>query len=499
MPPFLLALVIGAGQAQFDTTGAFLRGGEQQVSGQGAAMEYLPARLAVYGNGALPRAENDGALWSGRGMSWSLTSGLRTRVGPLVVVLAPELLWSQNAPFEIVSGQTDHRSTFSSPFHPEGRNSLDLPLRRGSRALSAVGPGSSGVFAAFAGGSVVTGVTAAPAWWGPSVRNALLLSHQAPGVPRVFASGRHQPGFGRVEWNWFTGVVTESPFFDRNPSNDRRSLGGFALALSPRLLGGLTLGGGHLALMPWEGSKTPGVGTLLGLPFRGDGLDPADGEAPAVDALTMLFVAWSKPDHGVRFGVEAAWQEPPETLDDWLTKWAHTRAVTVSFRWRAPPGAPGDGWYAEGENTSLDQTRTRFDVPHPPDFYSGRADPHGFTHQGQLLGALAGPGGQGLWVEVGRRVAPNAEVGVFVARNRYENDAAARQEYFNFTRRDVALEGGARVRGRSAYLLVELAFGIQQRMNYLFQNGQGNPLGLRTIDVANPFLTLALDWTWSDR
>jgi hypothetical protein len=499
VPTLFLAAAIGAGQVPPDTIEAFLRGGEQHVSGYRATMEYLPARLAVYGNGALPRAENDGALWSGRGVSWSLTSGLRARVGPIVLVLAPEVLWSQNAPFEIFSAETDSRSTFSSPFHPEGWNSLDLPLRMGTRASGSVGPGASGVFAEFADGSVVAGVTAAPAWWGPSTKNALLLSHQAPGVPRLFASGRHRPGIGLVEWNWFTGVVTESPFFDRDPSNDRRSLGGFALAFTPRVLGGVTVGGGHLALMPWRGSRAPPAGGVLGLSFRGGALGTPDGDPPAVDALTMLFVAWSKPEQGVRFGVEAAWQEPPETLDDWLTKWTHTRAVTASFGWRAPPGTPGDGWYAQGEHTSLDQTRTRFDEPHPPDFYSGRADAHGFTHRGQLLGALAGPGGQSLWVEVGRRVATEIEVGVFGARSRFENDAAARQQYFNFTRRDVAIEGGARVRGRASGLRADLALGLQQRLNYLFQNGQGNPLGLRTIDVLNPFLTLSLDWTWSDR
>ena len=496
MTPLLLAFMLGVGQAQSDTTRGFLQGGEQEIYGHSDASEVLPARLAVFFNGAIPRAANDGALWSGRGLSTSLRAGFRVSRGPLVVVIAPEILWTQNSPFEVFSGETLTRSSFSSPFHPEGVHSMDLPLRRGSRSAFELGPGGSGVFLDLSRPGITVGLTAAPTWWGPSVRNALLLSHQAPGIPRVFTSGRHSTALGRVEWNWFTGVLTESPYFDRDPSNDRRSLGGVAVALSPRVLKGLTVGAGHLGLMPWEGSSAPGVATLVGLAFRGGDLYPDDGETAEIDALSMLFASWSIPESGFEFGLEVAWQEAPGTLDDWLTKWAHTRAVTLSFQWRALPGSAGAGWYAEGESTSLDQTRTRYDVAHPPDFYSGRADPHGFTQRGQLLGALAGPGGQSVWAEAGRRISPFVEVGIFAARHRYENDAATRQQYFNFRRRDAAIEGGVRVRAEAGTVLLNLTAGAQHRVNYLFQNGGANPLGLRTVDVTNPFMTLSMDWAW---
>lgn len=456
----------------------------------------LPLRARSIWNGELPRPANDGALWAGRGLSFAVEAGVGLRTGPMVVVLAPELLASRNRPFEVLAGKDSLRSRFSSPFHGVGPHSMDLPLRHGMEPTVRIHPGSSALWFESPEWGVRTGVTAAPLWWGPSLRNALLISHQAPGIPRAFASGLHATRWGTAEWQWWTGLLVESRFFDRDETNQRRSIGGIGVALSPAALPGWSFGGGRLVVAPELETQGFDAGALLESAFRSASLWGEGGAAPEADALSMLFVAWEDRARGLRVSAEGAWQELPGGLRDWLTAWSHTRATTVALEWAPPAGSPSEGWYVAAEAASLDQTRVKYGEPAPPDFYSGRADPAGFTHHGQLLGAPAGPGGQEVWIEAGRRAGPVERAGLYLSRARIENDAVAREPALNFSRRDAALEGGVRVRGAWRGVRMEAEAGVQRRFNYLFQNGRANPLGLRTVNVTNPHLSLGVEWAW---
>lgn len=461
----------------------------------------LPARMLVTWNGALPREAHEGELWSGRGLSTSLRGGVGLRHGVFVAVLAPEIAWAQNRPFDLLQTRDTTRSPFATPLNISGPHSLDLPLRPGMFDLTRLTLGWSALYAevpvAKLGGRLRGGVSASPLAWGPSWRNGLLLSVHGPGIPRVFVEGQHATAWGQAHWQLFSGVLTESPFFDRVSSNDQRLLGGAALSFAPRWLSDVTLGFGRLAMLPSGGTIT--AGELFAAPFQGSSyavrtLDDGTVVPPEADALAMVFARWYQPQHGVTLGAEIAWQEPPTGLRDLLTRAAHTRAFTLSAQWMPPAQSRWAGRYARLEVTSLDLERVRADRPAPVDFYSGRAAIQGFTQRGRLLGAVVGPGGQSVWAEAGLPATEWLTIGGHLGWSRFNNDAFARERWRNFNRRESAIEVGGRVDVGWRGQRVRLEGGVQRRANFLLQNGFANPLGIRTISPVNPFVTLAVDW-----
>ena len=143
------------------------------------------------------------------------------------------------------------------------------------------------------------------------------------------------------------------------------------------------------------------------------------------------------------------------------------------------------------ELSNLEQTRNYGDRPNPPDYYTGRAAPAGFTNRGQVLGAAIGPGSDSQYLAADY-YAPRWEVGLFGERVRNQNDALYRQVLPNYRRHDVTIGGGVRGGARFRYLDARAELRADNRLNYLYQNGSGYLFGLGTVDVGNVGLTLSL-------
>ena len=75
---------------------------------------------------------------------------------------------------------------------------------------------------------------------------------------------------------------------------------------------------------------------------------------------------------------------------------------------------------------------------------------------------------------------------------RWENDALYRQPTANFFRHDVTMLGGARGAWRAPAYDVSAELTLGHRINYLTQNGFGNPGNFRTVDVHNLTFVFAL-------
>src|SRR3989442_6722877 len=109
------------------------------------------------------------------------------------MVCAPELAATDNIPYEMTTvalqlPRPDGRSSFSTPWHV-GSYSIDLPLRFGEWGFWRLDPGQSTLAAAV--GPVVAGFSTENEWGGPGIQNAIVLSNNAPGIPRAFARTSH--------------------------------------------------------------------------------------------------------------------------------------------------------------------------------------------------------------------------------------------------------------------------------------------------------------------
>jgi hypothetical protein len=449
-------------------------------------------------NSDLPAGGNDGALWAGRGANVSITGGAEyTRRMPgrrLDVVLSPEIDYSRNLPFSIYDGRQPGRSAFSSPWHI-GQSSADLPLRFGDQPTRAIGLGQSSI--TLTTDRVAFGASASSEWWGPAIRNTLLLSDNAAGVPRLFARSARpiHTRFGDLEGRVMIGALTESPFFDQNPSNDTRSLSGLLVTWRPAIDTGLTLGLSRL-VMARASSNLGVVQHALDVVLRYEPITSAGDTSDSgqsmqrTDQLISLFARWVFPASGFESYVEWSRMELPRSIREYLEVPQSTQGYTIGLQWADPH--PRERFFRlQGEVTYLEQTQVLPDRP-PPDYYTGRAAVQGFTQRGQILGAAIGPGSSSQFLAADW-MGSSWQAGAFVGRTRTENDALYRLLSPNVIQHDVTIYSGVRGGARLPWGDVSGELTVGRRLDYLFQNEGFLGLPVDAVDIQN--VTLGMSFT----
>jgi hypothetical protein len=457
----------------------------------GISVDGVLPRIRVAWNSELPYSFNDGPLWAGRGLNGSITTGaaLEYRGAARVrAVIAPTLAYSQNLPFQIFPGP-ESGSAYANPFHSGPESFIDLPHRFGDRHLLTIDPGLSLVEVEARRWAV--GATARSDWWGPGIRNALLVSSNAPGIPRVYVrtAAPWRSAAGLVDGELFSGTLTQS-LFSRSPS-ENRTVSGARIQLRPAIDTMVTIGVARVVYAPVGPEASPVLLTLshsLDALVRWETLDGAGVQRS--DQIYSLFARWALAPAGLEVYAEWARMDLPRAVGELLTSSHHAAGWTVGTQYAYARGV-GSVLRLQAELTNLEQTRVFADRP-SPDFYSGQASPQGFTQRGQIIGAAIGPGASSQWVALDW-FTKRAQVGAFAGRIRWDNDALYRRQTPTFFDHDVSMLGGVRGGWRAPGVDLALEVTGARRQNYLFQNATVRPMGFRTIDVDN--LTFAFTAT----
>jgi hypothetical protein len=345
---------------------------------------------------------------------------------------------------------------------------VDLPYRFGAGSRQVVLPGESSL--TLSAGPVALGAATESQWWGPGIRNAILLSNQAGGFPHAFirTSRPLRTPAGGVEAVWIAGRL-DATAWDTSSAGGTRSLSGAALVLSPAFASGLQLGVGRVVYARAEdtGIATGAADALVR--WRGEG--DTTGARP-FEQILSFFGRWVLPgDHAEVYG-EWARRRLPASLRDLLEQPEHTQGYTLGVQWARPAGS---GLVRlQGEVTDLEKSSTYRARP-IGSWYAGRAVPQGYTYRGKIVGAAIGPGASSQWLAVDW-MRPAAQLGIFATRVRWENDAYYDIDGFTARYRghDVSLlyglRGGVALGG--GWMDVEWTGG--KRYNYLFQGMQTN-------------------------
>jgi hypothetical protein len=446
-----------------------------------------PSVLSVW-NSALPYSPNTGTLWAGRGASALVTAGVRARIGPLSLTVAPELSYQANRDFQTRVYPIDApapRDPFASPWYPPP-HSADVPLRFGSDAETRISLGQSRL--ELAAGPLALGAATESQWWGPGLRNALVLSSNAPGFPHAFAETRRplRSRLGSLEAKWILGRLTESGYFDADPTNDHRGLSAGVIGLRPAFEPNLTLGAARAVY-----SNVSGTGAVAGRAldlFRDVGqptalqLEDTEG-AGDHDQVFSLFARWLLPRSGFEAYAEWARAEQPESLRDLLVSPNHSQGYTVGLQWADEIGR-GGVLRLQAEASYLEQSAT-YRVRPTPTFYTSRAVPQGYTHEGRVLGAAIGPAGSSQWIAADY-MAARWQLGVLATRIRWNNDALYRfAPAPTYASHDVTFGGGLRGSLRLGRLQASAELLEATRYSYLFQYYQDDDGRLVKVDVPN--------------
>ena len=453
------------------------------------ASTIAPEYLVVI-NSSIPFSPNYGAMWAGVGMSTRTLFGARIESPHLKLILAPELILSANGNWILrhnfyVPALPPDRSPYDLPFYV-GAYTIDQPLRFGNKSIQRLDPGETTMLVT--GDRFAFGVSNENEWWGPGIRNAIVLSNNAPGFPHFFfrtARPLHTR-FGDVELRWLTGGLKESDYFDTVSTNNVRSIASVAGTLQTRWDPNLSIGFARSVY----GTAT-GWGPTFGRWFD-IFTQTSRTRLTSVrkDQLFTLFARWVFPADGAEVYTEWGRLELQPSLRDFLIAPNHTQGYTVGAQWRGGSWAQGN-LRVQSEITQLEQSAT-FRDQSVPSWYTSTRVTQGYTNRGEMLGAWIGPGASSQFLAFDY-LKNDWRLGTYFGRVRWNEDAHDNfgfPAYAAYCNHDVSIYTGLRGAraGRLGSFTADLT--IQDRLNAFFQNGGGCPKDTR-LDIHNATIAIS--------
>jgi hypothetical protein len=486
------------------TAGFLLRSPSSLVNGGTADWKpqfaIVPPTVRAVDNSGAPYSGNDGALWAGRGLSVRTLVGIRAAWGPIRLVVVPEWTSSANRDYDAFEWvpKAPHLTPFANPWH-SGPDWIDLPLRHGDQEFRRVDPGQSSLVVR--AGRAEVGVATENEWWGPAIRNALILSDNAPGFPHAFVrtAAPIATRIGTFEARWLVGGLAESPYFDTDRENDLRSISLLAFTWQPKWERDLTLGLARAVFAPasgWDDVAGSFAQVFANVP-------PLDATKPGErEQLLSLFFRWVFPADGFEAYAEWARAEQPVSLRDLLLAPNHSQAYTLGLQWASREVTP---WWSalrgrvrvRGEVSFLEQSATYRFRPIGTWYTSPRVV-QGYTNRGQTIGAAIGPGGSSQYVGIDY-LAGAWQVGVFGERTRSFEDAHSLDPGSGWCNHDVSIMPGAALAVRTPVgtLGASYSSGWRHNMYFLAREGGYTCPFIKGFDVRSNSLSItfaALSW-----
>jgi hypothetical protein len=383
-------------------------------SGMGAVASDPGVR--TFFNSAFPDGQNDGAVWQGRGLTVAADAGATLTLGPLSLTAHPMVLWGQNRDFALADVRLSGLPSYAYPWQL-----IDAPQRFGPDPFVTVDPGDSSIRLDVRGVSLGFGTEGL--WWGPAIRNAILMSNNAGGFPHAFLATRGPVGvrIGTLEAQWIFGRLGLSDWFDPTFVDRGRYLTGAVVAFTPRGSEGLTLGAARVFYELWPESKL-GIDRVT-LVFQGvskDAISEEYGGDDVRDQLFSAFARWALPQSGFEIWAEWARNDHGRNKRDYFLEPEHSQAYTLGFR-KVGRRDGGHLVAVQGEVTNLGQSRT-YALRATPTYYAHHVVIPGYTQRGQVLGGGLGPGGASQYLGADL-YAPWGRAGLFIQRRVHDNDA----------------------------------------------------------------------------
>lgn len=473
-------------------------GSRQRVDTAAMSIElYDPILRSVY-NSAIPFGTNDGVMWAGRGISAAMDLGAALRYGSLTVRVAPTVTYSQNADFELgalhprfVNGVAQPGSIPSdmSPFaDPYMSFIIDMPQRFGDRSLRRLDWGQSSVRVEKFGVQAAIGTE--NMWWGAGQENALIVTNNAGGFPRL-TLGTSKPaniGIGRLEAVYTAGRLRGSDYWRQAPPDSiarRRWMNALAFVFEPRGAPGLYLGAARL-FYAYEPAGGVPVSELFEIfqPFTKSSFqnDSNPSGNDQRDQMISVFVRWVMPASHFELYGEIGRNDHPVDRRDLVLEPDHSAAYIAGFQKLFPIAS---GFIrASGEVADLAGGLTTL-VRAQPNWYAHYIIRQGYTQNGQVIGAGVGPGGESTSFRLDK-FSDRGSVGGFVQWQRVNTDAYFSEHVGQFQRHyhDVFLGFGARgtITAGPAHISAEF---LRQK--------EYNRYGVLKNDVVNYHLRLGVE------
>lgn len=359
-------------------------------------------------NSNFPYGWNDAGMIPAAGYQTMVAAGVYAQYKFLSIQLRPEFVFAQNSNFQGFEGLD--RNWWAKWY--EFRNQTDMPERFGTGAYTRFFPGQSSIRLNFHPISI--GVSTESLWWGPGMKNSLLMSNNAPGflhatinttrpICTSIGSFEGQLVAGRLEASGFSPTPLGNPnHYDelyRPKPDDWRYFSGLTLSYQPKWLPGFSLGVTNVFTVY---SKDMGdkLGDYIPLFSSNSRSRYVDYDNPnlitdqaAQDRNLSIFTRWLIPESHFEIYAEYARNDRSYDLRDLIVQLNHSRSYMFGLRKLFPVRIMDnkDMFEVALEITQLEQAKNEDIRPTGP-MYVHYIVRDGYTNLGQVMGAGIGYG-----------------------------------------------------------------------------------------------------------
>ncbi len=361
----------------------------------------LPVTIKQQYNSHHPYGWNDGSMIQARGYQSRLSFGLYSTIGPLSIQFQPELVYSQNRGFSTFP--STHSDSIWRSYYYNVLNYIDNPEKYGKGSYAKLFPGQSSV--RFNYKKLSLGVSTENLWWGPGIRNSLIMSNNAPGFQHITfntLSPVSSP-IGSFEWQVVSGILKNSGILPddttrsfegqrlyRAKFDDNRYLNGMIITWQPKWTKGLFLGMSR-AFVQYEsdlGNSFSRYLPIVSKLFKGGNVAKED--SIRKDQLLSLFFRLILPKEKAELYAEYGREDHAGNLRDLSLEPEHTRAYIIGFR-KIFETKKGKDVELFTEISNL-QIPAIVNVRPQGSWYMHTDIRQGYTNLGQVIGAGIGPG-----------------------------------------------------------------------------------------------------------
>ena len=388
----------------------------------------LPLRTSIQWVGDHPYDWNDGAMIPAKGLQQYLNGGVYIQWKQLQLQLAPELVVAQNLAFEGFNTGMD-RTQWRDYYH--FYNFIEEPERMGNGQYTKLWWGQSFLKYHFKNTSL--SVSTQNKYWGPTFRNALILSNNAPGFPHISLANDEplNTKLGNFNYEFIWGELVNSNY--PPPSNylsyngelmyaqkeDRaRSFQAAHINYTPKWFSNLTLGF-EQSFMQYQ-DQLYGIANYI--PLKNIIYRLPNDVLNQPITLTAFYFNYQLPAVNAKIYGEFGWNLNRTTFRNWLIQPDKGMANVLGFSKIFPTRKSNFYEFkAEMANLQLLTVAEQFKIGAPPSWYLGSYVRQGYTYEGQILGAGVGPGGTSQTIELNWHHGKN-NIGVTAERRLHNAD-----------------------------------------------------------------------------
>ncbi|WP_353550637.1 capsule assembly Wzi family protein [Sediminibacterium sp. KACHI17] len=363
----------------------------QQGTLQKPVVRVLPLAMTTVFTSSHPFSVNDGSLIAAKGLQTRLSGGLQMKAGFLEAQLAPELVWAANANYAATSSFGYNSGKSFQRIYP-GQSTLQLTAA-GFRA----------------------GVSTANQWWGPGVRNSLLMTYQAPGFAHFFVGSKRPQniGIGHLEWQVTGGwlrtdgnrsmenrhlKVADLEFGER-----KRFLSGLTVSYQPKWIPGLYLGLNRVIQTFANDSAVKAQGNFERffpvLALAAQKKNVANEDLLDRDQVASFFLRWIFPKNHFEFYLEYGYNDYKLNTRDYLLGTSHSAAHIAGVKKLIRQSGENRWIDLNFEITKMSQTPD-YMVRNAGNWYEHGSIKEGYTHDNQIMGSIYGFGADAVYASM---------------------------------------------------------------------------------------------------